>query len=60
MTSAPLPDPTRRIDVIAGARPNFMKIAPILRAIAARRAAGGGRRAAGCRRGWCIPAYSTS
>jgi UDP-N-acetylglucosamine 2-epimerase (non-hydrolysing) len=41
MTSAPLPDPTRRIDVIAGARPNFMKIAPILRAIAARRAAGG-------------------
>jgi UDP-N-acetylglucosamine 2-epimerase (non-hydrolysing) len=29
-----------RVDVIAGARPNFMKIAPILRAIDARRAAG--------------------
>jgi UDP-N-acetylglucosamine 2-epimerase (non-hydrolysing) len=28
------------VDVVAGARPNFMKIAPILRAIAARRAAG--------------------
>jgi UDP-N-acetylglucosamine 2-epimerase (non-hydrolysing) len=28
------------VDVIAGARPNFMKIAPILRAIEARRAAG--------------------
>ena len=28
------------VDVIAGARPNFMKIAPILRAIDARRAAG--------------------
>jgi UDP-N-acetylglucosamine 2-epimerase (non-hydrolysing) len=28
------------VDVIAGARPNFMKIAPILRAIQARRAAG--------------------
>ncbi len=28
------------VDVIAGARPNFMKIAPILRAIAARQAAG--------------------
>lgn len=28
------------IDVIAGARPNFMKIAPILRAIGARRAGG--------------------
>lgn len=29
------------VDVIAGARPNFMKIAPILRAVAQRRAAGG-------------------
>jgi UDP-N-acetylglucosamine 2-epimerase (non-hydrolysing) len=29
------------IDIIAGARPNFMKIAPIIRAIDARRAAGG-------------------
>lgn len=29
-----------RVDVIAGARPNFMKIAPILRAIGERRAAG--------------------
>jgi UDP-N-acetylglucosamine 2-epimerase (non-hydrolysing) len=31
---------TPRVDVIAGARPNFMKIAPILHAIAARQAAG--------------------
>ncbi|WP_280154571.1 UDP-N-acetylglucosamine 2-epimerase (non-hydrolyzing) [Piscinibacter sp. XHJ-5] len=30
-----------RIDIIAGARPNFAKIAPIIRAIEARRAAGG-------------------
>jgi UDP-N-acetylglucosamine 2-epimerase (non-hydrolysing) len=29
------------IDIIAGARPNFMKIAPIIRALATRRAAGG-------------------
>ncbi len=29
------------IDIIAGARPNFMKIAPIIRALDARRAAGG-------------------
>ena len=29
------------IDVVAGARPNFMKIAPILRALDARRAQGG-------------------
>jgi UDP-N-acetylglucosamine 2-epimerase (non-hydrolysing) len=29
------------IDLIAGARPNFMKIAPIIRALEARRAAGG-------------------
>ena len=29
------------IDIIAGARPNFMKIAPIIRALEARRAAGG-------------------
>jgi len=29
------------IDIIAGARPNFMKIAPIIRAIEARAAAGG-------------------
>ncbi len=35
MTKAPL------IDVVAGARPNFMKIAPILRALDARRAQGG-------------------
>jgi len=26
-----------RIDIIAGARPNFMKIAPIIRAIESRR-----------------------
>jgi UDP-N-acetylglucosamine 2-epimerase (non-hydrolysing) len=31
----------KRIDIIAGARPNFMKIAPIIRAIEARTAAGG-------------------
>lgn len=33
-----------RIDIIAGARPNFMKIAPIIRAIEVRRRAnvGGG------------------
>ncbi len=30
-----------RIDIIAGARPNFMKIAPIIRALQARQAAGG-------------------
>lgn len=30
-----------RIDIIAGARPNFMKIAPIIRALEARRAEGG-------------------
>ncbi|MCK7579969.1 MAG: hypothetical protein MZV65_32710 [Chromatiales bacterium] len=29
------------IDIIAGARPNFMKIAPIMRALEARQAAGG-------------------
>ena len=29
------------IDIIAGARPNFMKIAPIIRALEVRRAAGG-------------------
>lgn len=32
------------IDIIAGARPNFMKIAPIIRAIEARRAEGGALR----------------
>ena len=32
------------IDIIAGARPNFMKIAPIIRALEARRAAGGSLR----------------
>ncbi len=32
---------TQLIDIIAGARPNFMKIAPIIRAIEARRAQGG-------------------
>jgi UDP-N-acetylglucosamine 2-epimerase (non-hydrolysing) len=31
----------RTVDIIAGARPNFMKIAPIIRAIEARRAQGG-------------------
>jgi UDP-N-acetylglucosamine 2-epimerase (non-hydrolysing) len=29
------------VDIVAGARPNFMKIAPIIRAIEARKAAGG-------------------
>jgi UDP-N-acetylglucosamine 2-epimerase (non-hydrolysing) len=29
------------VDIIAGARPNFMKIAPLIKAIGARRAAGG-------------------
>jgi UDP-N-acetylglucosamine 2-epimerase (non-hydrolysing) len=29
------------VDIIAGARPNFMKVAPIIRALEARRAAGG-------------------
>lgn len=32
------------IDIIAGARPNFMKIAPIIRALDARRATGGSLR----------------
>lgn len=32
--------PNRLVDVVAGARPNFMKIAPIIRAIEARAAAG--------------------
>ena len=32
---------TRLIDIIAGARPNFMKIAPIIRALEAREKAGG-------------------
>jgi len=32
---------TSLVDIIAGARPNFMKIAPIIRAIDARRAQGG-------------------
>ncbi len=36
--ATPLTGP--RVDVIAGARPNFMKIAPILRAIGQRQAAG--------------------
>lgn len=30
------------VDIIAGARPNFMKIAPITRAFEARKAEGGG------------------
>jgi len=34
------PQPTCLVDIIAGARPNFMKIAPIIRAIEARRAQG--------------------
>ncbi|MBS0307092.1 MAG: UDP-N-acetylglucosamine 2-epimerase (non-hydrolyzing) [Proteobacteria bacterium] len=45
MTAAPSPTPHRPlVDIIAGARPNFMKIAPIIRAIEARQrdpAAGG-------------------
>ncbi len=32
---------TKRIDIIAGARPNFMKIAPIIKALRLRREAGG-------------------
>jgi UDP-N-acetylglucosamine 2-epimerase (non-hydrolysing) len=32
---------SRRIDIIAGARPNFVKIAPIIRALEAHQAAGG-------------------
>lgn len=32
---------SRRVDIIAGARPNFMKIAPIIRAMEARKHAGG-------------------
>ena len=32
------------IDIIAGARPNFMKIAPIIRALEARAMAGGALR----------------
>jgi UDP-N-acetylglucosamine 2-epimerase (non-hydrolysing) len=32
---------TARVDLIAGARPNFMKVAPIIRALEAARAAGG-------------------
>ncbi len=35
---------TARVDVIAGARPNFMKIAPIIRAMHARSTAGGALR----------------
>jgi UDP-N-acetylglucosamine 2-epimerase (non-hydrolysing) len=31
----------RRVDIIAGARPNFMKVASIIRALRARAAAGG-------------------
>jgi UDP-N-acetylglucosamine 2-epimerase (non-hydrolysing) len=38
MTSPPRPRPL--VDIIAGARPNFMKIAPILRAIGQRQAGG--------------------
>src|SRR5688500_16440377 len=34
------PDDMRLVDIIAGARPNFMKIAPIIRALDARRAQG--------------------
>lgn len=36
-------DTTRLVDIIAGARPNFMKIAPIIRAIEARQAQHGSR-----------------
>ena len=35
------PDSLNRIDLIAGARPNFMKVASIIRALEARREAGG-------------------
>ena len=38
--SRPMSAPDPLVDVIAGARPNFMKIAPILRAVKARQAAG--------------------
>ena len=34
----------KTIDIIAGARPNFMKIAPIIRALEAHRSAGGALR----------------
>ncbi|MBL8326483.1 MAG: UDP-N-acetylglucosamine 2-epimerase (non-hydrolyzing) [Rubrivivax sp.] len=40
MEQMPLPASGPLVDVIAGARPNFMKIAPILRAIGQRQAAG--------------------
>ncbi len=43
------------VDVIAGARPNFMKIAPIMRAMRARRTLAGR-----CATGWCIPASITT
>ena len=33
--------PQRTIDIVAGARPNFMKVAPIIRALRARAAVGG-------------------
>jgi UDP-N-acetylglucosamine 2-epimerase (non-hydrolysing) len=36
----PSPSSSAPIDIIAGARPNFMKIAPVIRAIQARQAAG--------------------
>ena len=36
----PRPEDIRLVDIIAGARPNFMKIAPIIRAIDARRSRG--------------------
>ena len=38
--------PTVVIDIIAGARPNFMKIAPIIKALEARKTEGGALRSA--------------
>lgn len=40
-TAPPTAPPTRLVDIIAGARPNFMKIAPIIRALRAAASRGG-------------------
>ncbi|MEO7854834.1 MAG: UDP-N-acetylglucosamine 2-epimerase (non-hydrolyzing) [Rubrivivax sp.] len=42
--NTPAPSTSPRVDIIAGARPNFMKIAPILAAMQQRQAAGGALR----------------